>query len=165
MKPNILLFWLVLPTKVWLVRGLQSVNKKKYLKRFNYFNWNTQSTTIMITPYISSNQNMFYLCFFSSVVIWFLVSLETQRDNKWANYSSSFELWQNFLKTLKLFYFHIYFFQMLDIFAAVSFLIKNEFIIKTIYALLSICYVLTTIIIIIITKLCETRNWSKASIK
>ena len=47
---------------------------------------------------------------------------------------------------------------MLDIFAAVSFLIKNEFIIKTIYAQLSICYVLTTIIIIIITKLCETRN-------
>ena len=41
MKPNILLFWLVLPTKVWLVRGLQSVNKKKDLKRFNYFNWDT----------------------------------------------------------------------------------------------------------------------------
>ena len=33
MKPKILLFWLVLSAKMWLVRGLMSVNKKKAFKK------------------------------------------------------------------------------------------------------------------------------------
>ena len=96
----------MLPTKVWLVRGLLSVNKKKGFKKdLTILFGIPQSTTITYLTYplhifiLKCILTLFFQFRTWHIFIPFLVSMETQGDNKWPNFSSSFNLWQDFLKT------------------------------------------------------------------
>ena len=153
MKPKILLFWLVIPTKVWLVRGLLSVNKKKGFKKDLTISIGTpQSTTIMKNPYISSYWNIFYLCFLRLVLGTFLPHFCFQKEITMGKLLKQFQTLARFSSNSHkiLFCFHIYFSKMLAIFVVRSFLVKNEININTNYVLLSICQRLMYLLLLLL---------------